>query len=79
LAFHVWGGTLGDQRRVRNLGIFRSEDAAAGRWVLTFDDPRVLAQINTVFVTAESAKNTIDQPKGKHILYAFLGDRPNHP
>jgi hypothetical protein len=78
-AFHVWGGTLGDQRRVRNLGIFRTEDAAAGRWVLTFDDPRVLAQINTVFVTAESAKNRVDQPKGKHILYAFLGDRPNHP
>lgn len=79
VAFHVWGGTLGDQRRVRNLGIFRTEDAAAGRWVLTFDDSRVLAQINTVFVTAESAKNTQDQPKGKHILYAFLGDRPNHP
>jgi hypothetical protein len=79
VAFHVWGGTLGDQRRVRNLGIFRSEDAAAGRWVLTFDDPRVLAQINTVFVTAESAKNSQDQPKGKRILYAFLGDRPNHP
>jgi hypothetical protein len=79
VAFHVWGGTLGDQKRVINLGIFRSEDAAAGRWVLTFDDPRVLAQINTVFVTAESAKNTQDQPKGKRILYAFLGDRPNHP
>ena len=79
VAFHVWGGTLGDQRRVKNLGMFRSEDAAAGRWVLTFDDPRVLAQINTVFVTAESAKNTLGQPKGKRILYAFLGDRPNHP
>lgn len=79
VAFHVWGGTLGDQRRVSNLGMFRSEDAAAGRWVLTIDDPRVLAQINTVFVTAESAKNTLGQPKGKRILYAFLGDRPNHP
>jgi hypothetical protein len=79
VAFHVWGGTLGDQRRVRNLGMFRSEDAAAGRWVLTFDDPRVLAQINTVFVTAESARNSPGQPKGKRILYAFLGDRPNHP
>lgn len=79
VSFHVWGGMLGDQRRVRNLGMFRSEDAAAGRWVLTFDDPRVLAQINTVFVTAESAKDTLGQPKGKRILYAFLGDRPNHP
>jgi len=79
VAFHVWGGTLGDQRRVRNLGVFRSEDAAAGRWVLTFDDPRVLAQINTVFVTAESSKNTLGQPNGKRILYAFLGDQPNHP
>jgi hypothetical protein len=79
LAFHVWGGTLGDQKRVQNLGIFRNEDAASGRWVLTFDDARVMAQINTVFVTAEFAQDKLAKPRGKHILYAFLGDQPNHP
>jgi hypothetical protein len=79
VSFHVWGGKLGDQQQVRNLGVFRAEDIGAGRWVLSCDDPNVLAKINTVFVTAESARKKIDQPKGKHILYAFLGERPNHP
>jgi hypothetical protein len=77
VAFYVWGGKLGDEKTARNLGIFRSEDAGAGRWVLTFDDPRVLAQINTVFVTAES-KN-VERPDGKRILFAFLEPKPNHP
>jgi hypothetical protein len=79
VAFHVWGGSLRDQHEARKLGIFRSEDSAAGRWVLTCDDPGVLAQISTVFVTVESAEHKLDQPKGKRILYAFLGDQPNHP
>lgn len=79
LAFHVWGGALGSEQRAMSLGIFRSEDTTAGRWVLSFDDRRVLARINTVFVTAESAKNNSEKPKGKRILYAFLGDQPNHP
>jgi anti-sigma factor RsiW len=78
VAFYVWGGRLGDEHAVRNLGIFRSEDPGAGRWVLTFDDPHVLAQINTVFVTAESKKN-VEHPDGKQILFAYLGDKANHP
>jgi hypothetical protein len=78
VAFYVWGGKLGDEHAVRNLGIFRSEDPSAGRWVLTFDDPHVLAQINTVFVTAESKKN-IERPDGRQILFAYLGDKANHP
>jgi hypothetical protein len=79
VTFYLWGERLGGQERPRNLGIFRNEDPSAGRWVLSFDDPRVLAQINTVFVTAEPAKKEIDQPKGKHVLFAFLGAEPNHP
>jgi anti-sigma factor RsiW len=78
VAFYVWGGKLGDEKAVKNLGIFHNEDVAAGRWVLTFDDPHVLAQINTVFVTAESRKN-VERPDGKQILFAYLGAKPNHP
>jgi anti-sigma factor RsiW len=78
VAFYVWGGRLGDEKAVKNLGIFHNEDAAAGRWLLTFDDPHVLAQINTVFVTAESKKN-VQRPDGKQILFAYLGDKANHP
>ncbi len=78
VAFYVWGGTLGDRQTVKNLGVFRNDDAEAGRWVLTFDDPHVLAEINTVFVTAESNKDAM-HPDGKQILFAYLGDKANHP
>lgn len=79
VSFHVWGGKLGGRLDAKNLGIFRSEDTAAGRWVLTCDDPYVLAEINTVFVTMESGRDDTDHPKGRRILYAFLGDPANHP
>jgi hypothetical protein len=78
VAFYVWGGRLGDQHAIKNLGVFRNDDAGAGRWILTFDDPHVLAQINTVFVTAESKKDVM-LPDGKQILFAYLGDKANHP
>jgi hypothetical protein len=79
LAFYVWGEQLGGQDAARNLGVLRVENAAAGRWSLTFDDPRVLARIDNLFVTAESAKQHSDRPRGERILQAFLDGRPNHP
>lgn len=39
-------------------GILHKEGAKQSRWAMTFDDPKVLTQINAVFVTAESYKNT---------------------
>jgi hypothetical protein len=79
VSFCVWGERLGAEKPISNLGVFHSDDAKAGRWVLTFDDPNVLAQINSVFVTVESARKTVKEPGGKRILFAFLGDKPNHP
>jgi len=79
VSFYVWGERLGSEKPIRSLGIFRNDDAKDGRWVLTFDDPQVLAQINSVFVTVEAAKKSINEPGGKRILFAFLGDKPNHP
>jgi hypothetical protein len=79
VSFHVWGTRLGEQQHAMSLGVFHVEDAGAGRWVLTCDDPRALTKINTVFVTAESAKKDIDLPNGKRILYGFLDGAPNHP
>ena len=46
---------------------------------MTFDDPQVLARINSVFVTVESSKKTMKEPGGRRVLFAFLGDEPNHP
>jgi Skp family chaperone for outer membrane proteins len=79
VSFHVWGEKTGKSGQVKNLGIFRADDAQDGRWVLTFDDARVLAQVNTIFVTTESNNKKITKPNGNRILTAFLDDAPNHP
>ncbi|MGH9568865.1 MAG: hypothetical protein ACRD4F_04465, partial [Candidatus Angelobacter sp.] len=59
VSFYAWGERLGREQPVKRLGIFHSEDANEGRWVLTFDDPQVLAQINSVFVTVEEEKRAV--------------------
>jgi TolA-binding protein len=79
ISFCVWGERLGAEKPITSLGVFHSDDARDGRWVLTFDDPNVLAQINSVFVTVESSRKAAKEPGGKRILFAFLGDKPNHP
>lgn len=79
VSFYVWGERLGSEKPIKSLGVFHTDDASDGRWVLTFDDPQVLAQINSVFVTVEAVKKSIKEPGGKRILFAFLGDKPNHP
>ena len=79
VSFYVWGERLGAEKPIRSLGVFHNDDVSDGRWVLTFDDPHVLAQINSVFVTVESARKTVKEPGGRKILFAFLGDKPNHP
>jgi hypothetical protein len=79
VSFYVWGERLGAEKPIRSLGVFHNDDANNGRWVLTFDDPQVLAQINSVFVIVESSKKAIKEPGGRRVLFAFLGDKPNHP
>ena len=77
--FYVWGSREGINASVRSLGIFHADDEKDGRWVLKFDDPSVLGQINCVFVTAESNRKHVTQPTGHQILFASLGPKPNHP
>jgi hypothetical protein len=79
VSFYVWGERLGAEKPIRSLGIFHDDDAKDGRWVLTFDDPQILAEINSVFVTVESSRKSIKEPGGRRVLFAFLGDKPNHP
>lgn len=79
VAFHVWGGKAGVKEVTHSLGILHRDDPGQNRWAMTFDDPRVLAQINSVFVTAESANKQYDQPHGKKVLYAYFGSPANHP
>jgi len=79
VVFHVWGGKAGLKEVTHNLGILHKDDGRQGLWALTFDDPKILAQINAVFVTAESASKHYAGPHGKRILYAYFGSPPNHP
>lgn len=79
VSFYVWGEKMGAPLQAKNLGILQTDDERAGRWVVTFDDPRVLASINTVFVTAESNKKLATKPNGNRILVAFLDGEANHP
>jgi len=79
VVFHVWGGKAGVKQVTHSLGILHKDDAGQNRWAMTFDDPNVLGQINSVFVTAESASKHYDEPHGKKVLYAYFGSPANHP
>jgi hypothetical protein len=77
-AFQVWGTQSWDQKSAQSLGIFYQEDKSDNRWVLKFDDPNVLAEIDSVFVTLEPPGGS-KQPTGREILSAYLNSKINHP
>ena len=79
VVFHVWGGKVGVKEVTHSLGILRKDDVSQNRWAMTFDDPNVLSQINSVFVTAEAPNKRDGEPHGKKVLYAYFGSQPNHP
>ena len=79
VVFYVWGGKAGVKEVTHSLGILHKDDDGQSRWAMTFDDPKVLSQINSVFVTAESGSKQLDAPHGKKVLYAYFGGMPNHP
>ena len=76
--FQAWGQSGPDRQQALNLGIFYQDSVSKKRWVLRFDDPRMLEQINAVFVTVEP-KGGSHKPSGKPLLFASLRIEPNHP
>jgi hypothetical protein len=76
--FQAWGRRGPDRQEALNLGIFYEDNAAKKRWVLKFDNPKALAEIDAVFVTVEP-KGGSPRPSGKPLLYAYLQLAPNHP
>lgn len=82
VVFHVWGGKAGAnglKEVTHGLGILHKDESEQNRWAMTFDDPKVLSQINSVFVTAEAPSKDYDQPRGKKVLFAYFGSPANHP
>jgi hypothetical protein len=77
--FRAWGERLGEPTSVKSLGILYVDDKEQKRWTLRVDDPRQLAQIDSVFVTLEPRDGEAEKPRGHKILYAFLSGQANHP
>ncbi len=75
--FQVWGEQLAKDHLVRSLGLLYVDDKAQKRWALKVEDPSLLNEINSVFVTV-AAPGAGDKPSGQRLLYAYLGE-PNHP
>ena len=76
--FQAWGKHGTDRGQALNLGIFYEDNAAKKRWVLKFDDPKTLEQIDAVFVTVEPAGGS-HKPSGSPLLFTYLKIGPNHP
>jgi hypothetical protein len=76
--FQAWGRRGVDKQQALSLGVFYQDNASKKRWVLKFDDPKALATIDAVFVTAEPSGGS-HHPSGKQLLFAYLRVNPNHP
>jgi hypothetical protein len=76
--FQAWGRRDADSKEPLNLGIFYIDSESSRRWALRFDDPKELAEIDSVFVTAEPRGGS-QKPTGKPFLYALLRGEANHP
>jgi hypothetical protein len=77
--YRVWGKREGPSQHAKSLGIFYSDDKSQKRWVLQYDDPKVLQEIDSVFVTLEPPRGNPAQPKGEKLMYAYLKGQANHP
>ena len=77
--YRVWAKQEGSDKQVRSLGIFYSDDKAQRRWVFKCNDPKILGEIDSVFVTLEPADSDPTHPKGQNLMYAYLRGQPNHP
>lgn len=76
--FQAWGLRGPDRNTALNLGVMYVDNSTNKRWVLRFDDPKALEEINAVFVTAEPGGGS-RVPRGQQVLFAYLKEEPNHP
>lgn len=79
--YAAWGSNSNNQngKVAHSLGIFYNDDQTEHRWAMKFDDPKLLEEIDTVFVTLEPSGKPFAAPSGKPILEAYFGTPPNHP
>jgi hypothetical protein len=77
--YQIWAKKEGPNQRPMRLGIFYSDDKAQSRWMFRCDDPKVLREIDSVFVTFERSDSDPSHPEGPSLMYAYLRGQPNHP
>lgn len=77
-SFQAWGSQGANLPTAKSLGIFFHDDHKSNRWVLKFDDPQVLSEIDSVFVTVEPLGGS-KKPTGTPLLPAYLKAELNHP
>ena len=77
-SFQAWGSQGANLPGAKSLGIFFHDDRNTNRWVLQFDDSRVLSEIDSVFVTVEPPGGS-KKPTGTPLLPAYLKAELNHP
>jgi hypothetical protein len=76
-SFEVWAVPETGKNSPRSLGFLHVDAKAQGRWVLKVENPELVKEINSVFVTVEPVAGG-KQPSGQKMLYAYLGEA-NHP
>jgi hypothetical protein len=79
--FQVWGqreAPQGEQPTPMNLGILYRDSESSRRWVMRFDEPSQLSEIDAVFVTVEPRGGS-HKPTSKPFLFALLRNEANHP
>ncbi len=76
--FQAWGFDGSYKNAIASLGIFYRDEKNSNRWVLKFDDPDVLAEIDSVFVTVEPPGGS-KKPTGNKLLAAYVKASLNHP
>ncbi len=77
--FYAWGQRGGNPTTTHALGVLMNDDQTQRRWVFRCNDSKVLAQIDSVYVTLEPSDRPGGKPKGKRLLNAYLGTPANHP
>jgi hypothetical protein len=77
--YQVWAKKEGPNQPAQRLGIFYSDDQAQRRWVFKCDDPKILREIDSVFVTFGRPDSDPSHPEGSSLMYAYLRGQPNHP
>jgi hypothetical protein len=76
-SFEVWAVPEANKNSARSLGFLRADAKAQGRWVLKVENPELVKDISSAFVTVEPGAGG-KRPSGQKMLYAYLGVA-NHP